>query len=124
MKLHLLPSILLAGTVAAQQQPTTPVRQLGAVVAKSTTPWSAIIGMRALAGGRVLVNDIAGRKVLMLDSALAPISTVADTTAATATAYSGRAASLIAVCGDSPPFVDPQSMSAIVIDPQWQIPPV
>jgi len=121
MKLHLLPSILLAGAAAAQQQPTTPVRQLGAVVAKSTTPWNAIIGMRALPGGRVLVNDIVGRKVLMLDSALAPIAAVADTTAATATAYSGRFASLIPFRGDSTLFVDPQSMSMMVIDPNGKI---
>ena len=121
MKLHLLPSILLAGAAGAQQQPTTPVRQLGAVVAKSTTPWNTIIGMRALPGGRVLVNDIVGRKVLMLDSALAPIGAVADTTAATATAYSGRFASLIPFRGDSTLFVDPQSMSMMVIDPNGKI---
>src|SRR5437762_8519563 len=121
MKLHLLTSILLAGAAGAQQQPSTPVRKLGAVAAKSTTPWNAIIGMRALPGGRVLVNDIMGRKVLMLDSALAPISVVADTTAATATAYSGRIASLIAFRGDSTLFVDPQSMSMMVIDPNGKI---
>lgn len=114
-------SLLLAGAANAQQPPPTPVRQLGAVVAKSTTPWSNIAGVRALPGGRLLVNDIAGRKVVLLDSSLAPVTVVADTTAATATAYSGRIGSLIAFRGDSSLFIDPQSMSMMVIDPNGEI---
>jgi hypothetical protein len=113
---------VLAGASATAQQPgQPPIRQLGGVVAKSSTEWNNIVAVRALPGGRVLVNDVVGRKVLLLDSTLAPLTTVADTTAATATAYSGRVASLIPFRGDSSLFVDPQSISMMVIDPSGKI---
>lgn len=113
-------SILLIATAAgAQQQPA--IRQLPSIAAKSSVQWSNIIGVRALPGGRVLVNDIAGRKVVLLDSTLAPITIVADTTPATSTAYSGRIAGIIPFRGDSTLFVDPQSMSMMVVDPNGKM---
>lgn len=108
-----------AGAAGAQQQP--PIRQLPAVAAKSAESWGNIIGLRALPGGRLLVNDAAGRKVVLLDSTLTPVMVVADTTPATATAYTGRIAGLIAYRGDSTLFVDPQSMSMTVIDPNGKL---
>jgi len=119
MKHFALGSILIATTAVAQQQP--PIRQLPPVAAKSSVQWNNILGMRALPGGRVLVNDVAGRKVVLLDSMLAPITIVADTTPATSTAYSGRIASIIPYRGDSTLFVDPQSMSMMVVDPNGKM---
>jgi hypothetical protein len=109
----------LASTAGAQQQP--PIRQLGPIVAKSTTAWTAVLNARALSGGRVLVHDPGGRKLVLLDSTLTNATIVADTTAATGTAYSGRIAGLIAYRGDSTLFVDPQSMSMMVIDANGKI---
>jgi len=117
-------SILLiacAATAGAQQSQQPPIRQLGAISAKSAVTWNNILGLRALPGGRVLVNDVAGRKVVLLDSMLAQLSIVADTTPATATAYSGRIASIIPYRADSTLFVDPQSMSMMVIDPSGKM---
>lgn len=119
MKRFVLGSALVASVAGAQQQP--PIRQLPPVAAKSSVQWSNILGVRALPGGRVLVNDIVGRKVVLLDSTLAPIMIVADTTPATSTAYSGRIASIIAYRGDSTLFVDPQSMSMMVVDPNGKM---
>ena len=119
MKCFALGSILIATTAGAQQQP--PIRQLPPIAAKSSVQWSNIIGVRALPGGRVLVNDAFGRKVVLLDSTLAPITIVADTTPATSTAYSGRIASIIPFRGDSTLFVDPQSMSMMVVDPSGKM---
>jgi hypothetical protein len=107
--------ILLPGVLAGQQQPA--IHQLGAIAAKSGVTWNVIIGVRPLPNGRLLVNDVAGRKIVLLDSSLAQLSVVADTTSATATAYSGRIASIIPYKADSTLFVDPQSMSMMVIDP-------
>jgi len=107
--------IVLSSVAGGQQQP--PIRQLGAITAKSTATWNNIIGVRALPSGRLLINDVVGRKVVLLDSSLTQLSVVADTTAATATAYSGRIASVIPYRADSTLFVDPQSMSMMVIDP-------
>ena len=104
---------------ALAQQP--PIRQLGPVASKSTESWSNIASVRALPGGRVLVNDVFGRKVVLLDSSLSKVAVVADTTPATSTAYSGRFASLIPYRGDSTLFVDPQSMSMMVVDPDGKM---
>jgi hypothetical protein len=49
------------------------------------------------------------------------LNVVADTTAATATAYSGRFVGLIPFRGDSTLFVDPTSMSMVVIDPNGKM---
>ena len=111
--------LILVATTAAAQQP--PIRQLPPIAAKSAVQWNNIQGVRALPGGRVLVNDIVGRKVVLLDSSLAPVTIVADTTPATSTAYSGRIAGLIAFRGDSTLFVDPQSMSMMVVDPNGKM---
>ncbi|HEY2853807.1 MAG TPA: hypothetical protein VGJ18_13225, partial [Gemmatimonadaceae bacterium] len=81
-------STAASASAVAQQQP--PIRQLGPVTSRSTEPWSTIVSVRALPGGRVLVNDMVGRKVVLLDSSLARVTIVADTTPATSTAYSGR----------------------------------
>jgi hypothetical protein len=114
-----LPSLLIATAAGAQQQPA--IRQLAPVTAKSSVQWNNILGVRALPGGRVLVNDIVGRKVVLLDSTLAPIRIVADTTPATSTAYSGRIAGIIPYRADSTLFVDPQSMSMMVVDPDGKM---
>jgi hypothetical protein len=112
---------ILTATMAAGAQQQPPIRQLPPITAKSAVPWSNIIGVRALSGGRVLVNDIVGRKVVLLDSTLAEVTIVADTTPATSTAYSGRIASIIPFRGDSTLFVDPQSMSMMVVDPNGKM---
>src|SRR5919202_3497975 len=89
--------------LAAQQPP--PIRPLGPVVAKSKEGFTNVVGVRALPGGRVLVNDVAKRRVLLFDSTLASFTVVADSTSATANAYSGRLANLIPYRGDSTLFV-------------------
>src|SRR4051812_19281543 len=109
MRLQLTPTTLAlcaAASVAAAQQ-TPPVRPLGAVSAKSSTPLVNVLNVRQLPNGNVLVNDVQGRKVLLLDGSLAPAGVVADSTSATANAYSGRTGSLIPYRGDSTLFVDP-----------------
>jgi hypothetical protein len=112
----------LAGSLSAQ--PTgpqaagalPPVRTLGKQLATSTELLGAVSQVRALPDGRLLVNDNAGRKVVLFDKMLRSFSIIADTTSATANAYSSRAAGLIAYKGDSTLFVDPQSLSMLVID--------
>jgi hypothetical protein len=69
----------------------------------------------------VLVNDPQRRRVLLFDSTLTSFTVVADSTGATANAYSGRVAGLIPYRGDSTLFVDPQSLSMLVIDPAGKV---
>jgi len=112
----------LAAQAAAAQAPAAqapalpPIRPLGKVTAASTELLGAVSQVRALPGGRVLVNDNLGRKVVLFERGLGSYKVVADTTSATANAYSSRAGGLIAYKGDSTLFVDPVSLSMLVID--------
>ncbi|MEO8560643.1 MAG: hypothetical protein ABI601_01120 [bacterium] len=109
----------IAPEVAAQQS-RPPVRLLGAAVVTSEA-LGAVSAVRQLPGGRVLVNDPVRRQVLLLDSTLKQIAVVADTTAATKNAYGARGGGLLAYRGDSTLFVDPASLSMLVIDPSGKV---
>lgn len=110
---------LTAFTAAAQQRP--PIRQLGAVTAKSAETFNNLVSVRPLSNGSVLVNDVAGRRVIMFDPALSKFTLIADSTSATSNAYSGRMGSLIAFRADSSVFIDPASVSMLVIDPAGKV---
>jgi hypothetical protein len=113
-------ALAAAGSLAGAQA-LPPVRQLGPVTAVDKEPLGAISGVRQLPDGRVLVNDIVGRRVVMFDSTLSNITVVADTTSATANAYGVRPGGLIAFRGDSTLFVDPASLSMLLIDPNGKV---
>ena len=114
--------ILLATAVRiSDAQPLPPIRQLGPVTTVGTEPLGAVSAVRQLPGGRVLVNDILGRRVLLFDSTLKNFTLVADTTSATASAYGAAPGGLIAYRGDSTLFVDPGSLSMLVIDPAGKV---
>jgi hypothetical protein len=107
---------------ATQQRPA--VRPLGPVVATASEPIGGGFGapsVRALTNGNVLVNDVAGRRVLLFDSTLTTFTVVADSTSATANAYGGRIAGLVPYHGDSTLFIDPASMSMLVMDPAGKV---
>jgi hypothetical protein len=125
MKQATLALTLIALTTAASQsslaQSLPPVRPLGPVTAVAKEPLGSVTTVRHLPDGRVLVNDIVGRRVVMFDSALSLVSVVADTTSATANAYGVQPGGLIAYRGDSTLFVDPASLSMLLIDPSGKI---
>jgi len=102
-------------------QSLPPIRPLGPVTAVAKEPLGAVSTVRHLPDGRVLVNDIIGRRVVMFDSALATATVVADTTSATANAYGPRPGGLIAYHGDSTLFIDPASLSMLLIDANGKI---
>ncbi|MFL5528146.1 MAG: hypothetical protein ACJ791_02160 [Gemmatimonadaceae bacterium] len=102
-------------------QSLPPIRQLGPVTAVAKEPLRAVSSVRALSDGRVLVNDIVGRRVIMFDSLLATATVIADTTSATANAYGTRPGGLIAFRADSTLFVDPASLSMLLIDPNGKV---
>ena len=120
MKVCVIALVAAPVLAASAQQPVQP-RPLGAVVASSTAEFGPMVTVRHLANGGVLVNDVQNRRVVMLDSTLTQMTVVADSTPATATAYSGRSAGLVAWRGDSSLFVDPQSLTMLVIDPAGNI---
>ncbi len=118
-------SLLCLASAASAQAPSAgkppAARPLGAVEAKSTELLGSVSTARALSDGKVLVNDALGRRVLLFDKSLTSYTVVADTTPATGNAYASRLAGLIAYKGDTSLFIDPQSMSMLVVDPAGKI---
>ena len=114
-------ALLIFGGVTVRAQTLPPIHNLGDVESKSKDLFGAVSSVRALPGGRVLVNDNSGRKVVLFDAALSQFTVIADTTSATANAYSSRAGGLIAYKGDSSLFVDPTSLSMLVLDGQGKV---
>ena len=112
---------LVAGAAAASAQTLPPVRPIGPLLATSAEPMVAVSQVRALPGGRVLVNDNTGRRVLLFDSTLTHFTIVADTTAATAHAYGATIGGLIPWHGDSTLFVDPALLAMLVIDANGKV---
>ena len=115
----LLVSASTASIATAQQRP--PIRQLGAITAKSAEQFTMVTNIRALSNGAVLVNEPGARRVLLFDPQLSKFTVVADSTSATANAYGVRPGSLIAYRGDSSIFVDPNSVSMLIIDPAGKV---
>ena len=115
----ILAASLAATTVQAQTLP--PVRPLGATVARSTEQMTAVTTAVPLPGGKVLVNDILKRRVLLFDSTLSQVTVVADSTGSTANAYGARPGGLISYRGDSALFIDPASLSMLVINSEGKI---
>ena len=125
-------SLTAAGVAGAQVQATTTVspataatkiitRQLPAAVATSTDSIGSVAAVRQLPNGNVLINDQARRRVIMLDRNMKMVGVVADSTSSTANAYGVRPGGLLAYRGDSTLFVDPASLSMLVIDPNGKI---
>lgn len=112
--------VALAGDAVAQDK-LPPIRQLGPVLATTTDTFRTIGHIRALSNGRLLLNDPFGRRVVLLDSALRVVTVAADSTPTTANAYGQRPGGLIAYKGDSTLFIDPASLSMLVIDPDGKI---
>ncbi len=120
MRKYLLFAAMLCATPALSQT-LPPVRPIGATVARSIEAMGSVSTAIALPGGKVLVNDILKRRVLLFDSTLAQVTVVADSTSSTANAYGNRAGGLLAYRGDSALFVDPASMSMLVINTEGKI---
>jgi len=107
--------LLAAAPLAAQQLP--PVRPLGPITKVSPADiLGSVSTVRPLPNGGAIVNDLTRRQLILLDADFKKQAVIADTTPATANSYSGRLAGLIPFKGDSSLFIDPQSLSMLVID--------
>lgn len=114
-------ALLLAAVSAAGAQQRPPIRQLGATVGKSTETFANITSVRPLSNGGVLVNDPSGRRLVLFNPELSSFTLIADSTSATSNAYGGRSGGLAGYKGDSSIFVDPSSLSMLVIDPTGKV---
>src|ERR1019366_747870 len=114
-------ALTVLASVAGAQQGLPPGRPLGPGLSPSAEPLASVSQVRALPGGRVIVHDLTGRRVLLFDSTFKSFTVVADSTSATGNAYGSRLGGLVTFRGDSTLFVDPQSISMLVIDGNGKI---
>ncbi len=111
-----------AAPLAAQNQvKAPPVRPIGPVLSRSSEPLGAVSTVLPLPGGKVLVNDILHRRVVMFDSTLTEVRVIADSTSATANAYGARGGGLLSYQGDSALFIDPASLSMMVVNANGEL---
>lgn len=135
MRLTSLALIAISASVAQAQQQSpavatsggtttgsrVAVRPLGDVVATAAESLGTVAGVRALPGGGVLVNDLSRRRVVMFDGTLASPTVIVDSASGAVNSYGPQPGGLIAYRGDSTLFVDPVSLSMLVIDPKGAV---
>jgi hypothetical protein len=110
---------LTAMTAAAQIGP--PVRPLPRAAATTTEPLASTSQVRALPGGRVLLNDATRRRLLLFDSTLTQFKVIADSAVGSPSPYGAAVGTLLRYRGDSSLLLDASSLSMLVIDPEGQI---
>lgn len=114
-------AMLARAATGSAQESLPPVRPIGPIEHVSGMALKSAASVRELTGRRVLVNDIVDHRVLLFDSTFVGVSVIADSTASTANAYGNRPGGLIPYQGDSTLFVDPASLSMLVLDANAQV---
>lgn len=102
-------------SIAQTTASTIPVRAL-TTVASSDSGMFRSATLRPLSSGNVLVNDRTRRRLVMLDPTLKSVKVLADTAAGAPNRYP-QVSGLVPFIADSSIFVDNESQSLIVIDP-------
>ena len=112
---------LSLGLGAPVRQQGVPIVSLPAATAKTATTLGALLGVRQVASGRVLVNDAGRHQIRLFDSTLATSTIVSDSTPGTSTSYGPYATSLVPFLGDSSLFADFQSQTVLVLDARGSV---
>jgi hypothetical protein len=110
-------TLIFALLLAQQPQP----RLIAAPDAHTTMKLGDVANVRALPGGRLLVNDTRRRLVLAVDSAMTNAVVVLDSSAGATDGYGPRPGGLIPFRGDSSLFIDPVGLSMYVITPAGKV---
>lgn len=112
--------VLVPAPLAAQQMP--PVRALGHVTLVSPKGLLGSVSMvRPLSSGAVIVNDITRRQLVLFDASFSKMKTIADASPTAENSYASPMAGLLAFNGDSSIFIEPRSLSMLVIDPKGDV---
>ena len=117
----LIPLLLVAAPLAAQQASAPPVRLINAPEATSKPVLGNAVAARQLPNGNVVVNDITKRQLVMFDPTLGTTTIIADSVSGGANSYGPSAGALTGFFGDSLLFIDPRDLSMFIIDPKGVI---
>ncbi|MBL0939610.1 MAG: hypothetical protein IBJ03_11990 [Gemmatimonadaceae bacterium] len=94
-----------------------PVRDVSAVIARTSQPFNSVNMVRALSDGSIFVNDVQRRQLLKFDASLRNPVVVADTAPGALMPYGQRPLGLMPYLGDSTIVVDASTMSLVVLRP-------
>lgn len=114
-------AIVLAMAAGLAHAQTIPVVDLPPAMAKTAQPLGAVLSVRQLVGGKVLVDDAGSRRLVVFDSALSASSIVLDSVSGGANSYGRRPIPLVRYLGDSSLFADLNSRTVLVIDPEGRV---
>ena len=117
-------ALLAVGAIPAAgeaQLAGPPPRPLPRAAAVTTEPLLSTTQVRALPGGRVLLNDVTRRRLMLFDSTLTNFTVIADSAAGAASPYGTGIGTLVAYRGDSSLLMETTSLSMLVIDGEGRI---
>jgi hypothetical protein len=115
----IVPCVLGAQSAPASQR--VPIVNLPLASATTTETIGAVLGLRQVAGGKVLVNDARRRQIKLFDATLATSVIVLDSAAGSSNSYGPIGAPLIPYVGDSSLFANRGSRSVLVFDSRGQV---
>ena len=114
---------LALGALTPPEQQGVPIVELAPATVRTPTTLGGVIGIREVAGGKVLVNDARRKQLLMYDTTLTTSRVVFDSVAGMANSYGPIGVALIPYNGDSSLMLDISAGpgSVLVIDGQGQV---
>lgn len=106
---------------AAAAPQGVPILDLPAPTRVTSGTFGAVLGVRQLSTGNVLVNDAGRRQLKVLDSALAELGVALDSVPGSANSYGTRPMPLIRYLGDSSVTSDVNAATLLVVGPDGRI---
>jgi hypothetical protein len=104
------------GQSAPKPQSGIPIFSVTEPSARTTTTLGAVLGVRDLPGGRLMVNDAGRRQLKIFDASLASATVALDSTPGASNSYGPRPATIFPYLGDSTVITEIVDRSALVLD--------
>jgi len=120
-KLSYAAAVVLTMAAGLAHAQNIPVVDLPPATAKTVHPLGAVLSVRQLARGQVLVDDAGNRRLAVFDSTLSTSTVVLDSVSGGANSYGRRPIPLVPYLGDSSLFADLNSRTVLVIDPSGKV---
>lgn len=111
----------IALAVPAGAQGSIPVRAVAPPSAATTEPFRALLGVRELPDGRVLIDDAGTLRLMLFDATLKTFTIVSDTSASAKNNFGDSPAPITAFTGDSTLFLPFVLRAFLVIDPKGEV---
>ncbi|MDB4878522.1 MAG: hypothetical protein JWM41_4968 [Gemmatimonadetes bacterium] len=113
-----------AASLAPQSAPAQqgiPVVSLATTAARTATTLGAVLGVRELPGGRLLVNDAGRRQIRIYDSTLANATVPIDSAAGSSSSYFATPSTITPYLADSTLFSNNAESTVLVLDRNGQV---